>query len=152
MKFHGHVKERRIGRHVPRNQQAGRFSPDLANVTKAVIKLQPDERGRNQVLLLNSRITPGDTGQQKAWCASNPWEKSGLLLIYEAVKTPKFSPRRVNKHRRAGSATGSGTRSRRPVCHLVKVFLSSLSVLCFTHPTVLWIMTLGTARNDQRNQ
>lgn len=72
--------------HVPRSQQAGRFSPDLANVTIAEIKLQPDERGRNQIVLLNSCIMPRDTSQQQAWCGSNPWEKSGPLLIYDSCE------------------------------------------------------------------
>lgn len=90
MKFHGDVKERRIRRHVPRSQEARRFSPDLANVTIAEIKLQPDERGRNQVVLLNSCITPGDIGQQQAWCGSNPWEKSGPLLIYDSCENAQI--------------------------------------------------------------
>lgn len=90
MKFHGDVEERRIRRRVPRSQQAGRFSPDLANVTIAEIKLQPDERGRNQVVLLNSSIMPSDSGQQQVWCGSNPWEKSGPLLIYDSCENSQI--------------------------------------------------------------
>lgn len=106
MKFHGDVKQRRIRRRVLRSQQAGRFSPDLANVTTAEIKLQPDERGSNQVVLLNSCIMPGDTGQQQARCASNPWEKSGPLLIYDSCENSQILSQTCQQTSRSRFSSG----------------------------------------------
>lgn len=97
--------------------KAGRFSPRLANVTIAEIKLQPDERGRNQVVVLNSCITPGDTGQQQAWCVSNPWEKSGPLLIYDSCENFQILSKTCQQtsQRRLSYGLAQAQRSRRPV-------------------------------------
>lgn len=33
---------------------------------------------------------PGDTGQQQVWCGSNPWEKSGPVLIYDSCENSQI--------------------------------------------------------------
>lgn len=136
MKFRGDVKEKRIRRRAPQSQQAGRFSPDLANVTVAVIKLQPDERGRNRVVLLNSCIMPGDTSQQQAWCGSSPWEESGPLLIYDSCENSQILSQTCQQTSRSRFSYGLA-QAQDPggsFVTLLRFFLSSLSVLSVTRP------------------